>query len=69
MLSNLVDCYVIAFNNRSILLYRWSRRMCGLQLDFFHFDITDENNCESSYLDVGGKQLCGNMTGRKSKYI
>ncbi|XP_046452995.1 cubilin-like [Daphnia pulex] len=50
------------------VIRRWSRRMCGLQLEFFHFDITDETNCESNYLDVGGKQLCGNMTGRKTSY-
>ena len=46
---------------------RWSRRICRLELEFqqFQVGIAGAANCSSNFLDVGGQELCGELTGRK----
>ncbi len=44
---------------------RWSRRICRVEVEFISFNVGTD--CIYNYLDIGGKNLCGNMSGRKSE--
>ena len=49
-------------------IWRWSRRVCRVELDFQQFEMIQENNCLLNHFEIGGQHLCGNQTGRKSEY-
>lgn len=53
-----------------LVIRRWSRRICRLEIDFQRFQIgtgsRPTSNCSTNYLEIGGKNLCGRMTGLKS---